>query len=256
MATTTIPWGDGSGENIYLTYSSASGNQTVAVSSDANGGSVNRTKTITFTAGNVTQTLTVLQEGIAYDALVDYIAGTGTQYIDLGLTVTNLHRLYLEFSIDDTSQAGQRIFGSRYNSGTRGFDVMMASTAPLFADMWNSSYRALVRPATANIVYVVEIDKNARTIKSGGVVLASNTTLFSQTFTTPGNVRLFDCQNGVSGTCFIGKIYSCKIWNGETLVRDLVPVRVGTTGYMYDLVGKGLYGNVGTGSFTVGPDKT
>lgn len=256
MATTTIPWNDGSGDNIYLTYPSASGNQTVTVSSDANGGTSDRTKTITFSAGNVTKTLTVLQEGIAYDALVDYIAGTGTQYIDLGLKLTNLHRLYLEFSIDNTSQAGQRIFGSRSGSSSNGFAVMMASTAPLFADMWSSAYRALVRPTTANIVYVVEMDKNARTIKSGGVVLASNTTLVSQTFTTPANVRLFDSHNGVGGTNFIGKIYSCKIWNGETLVRDLVPVRVGTTGYMYDLVGKVLYGNVGTGSFTVGPDKT
>ena len=49
MATTTIPWGDGSGDNIYLTYSSASGDQTVEVSSDANTGNA-RTKVVTFTA--------------------------------------------------------------------------------------------------------------------------------------------------------------------------------------------------------------
>ena len=35
MAVTTIPWGDGSGDNIYLTYPSASGDQTIQVSSDA-----------------------------------------------------------------------------------------------------------------------------------------------------------------------------------------------------------------------------
>ena len=63
MATTTIPWGDGSGDNIYLTYSSASGDQTVEVSSDANTGSA-RTQVVTFTAGigNITQMLTVSQE--------------------------------------------------------------------------------------------------------------------------------------------------------------------------------------------------
>lgn len=49
MATTTIGWGDGSGDNIYLTYPSASGDQTVSVSSDANTGAA-RTKTVTFTA--------------------------------------------------------------------------------------------------------------------------------------------------------------------------------------------------------------
>lgn len=62
MATTTIPWDDGSGDNIYLTYSSASGDQTVEVSSDANTGSA-RSKVVTFTVGNVSQSLTVNQGG-------------------------------------------------------------------------------------------------------------------------------------------------------------------------------------------------
>lgn len=63
MATTTIPWGDGSGDNIYLTYSSASGDQTVEVSSDANTGNA-RSKTVEFTSsvGNIIRQLTVSQE--------------------------------------------------------------------------------------------------------------------------------------------------------------------------------------------------
>ncbi len=66
MATTTIPWGDGSGDNIYLTYPSASGDQTVEVSSDANTGGA-RTQVVTFMAGNVSQALTVNQDaGIPY----------------------------------------------------------------------------------------------------------------------------------------------------------------------------------------------
>lgn len=63
MATTTIPWGDGSGDNIYFTYSASTGDQTVLVSSDANGGAA-RQKVITFvsTVGNISRSLTVLQE--------------------------------------------------------------------------------------------------------------------------------------------------------------------------------------------------
>lgn len=62
MATTTIPWGDGSGDNIYLTYSSASGNQTVTITSDANTGAA-RSKVVAFTSdvGNIIQNLTVSQ---------------------------------------------------------------------------------------------------------------------------------------------------------------------------------------------------
>lgn len=81
MAVTTIPWGDGSGDNIYLTYPSASGDQTVLVSSDANAGSTDRTKTITFTASHHgttdTKTLTVVQEGVpeSYIVFVDPVVG-------------------------------------------------------------------------------------------------------------------------------------------------------------------------------------
>lgn len=76
MATTTIPWGDGSGDNIYLTYPSASGDQTVEVSSDANTGSA-RSKVVTFTSGvgNITQQLTVNQEAgeVPGSLISDYV---------------------------------------------------------------------------------------------------------------------------------------------------------------------------------------
>ena len=61
MATTTIPWNDGSGDVITLTYPSASGNQTVVVTSDANTGAA-RSKTVTFSTGSITRQLTVNQE--------------------------------------------------------------------------------------------------------------------------------------------------------------------------------------------------
>lgn len=64
---TTVPWGDGSGDNIYLSYSASEGNQTVQVTSDAHTGYEERTKDITFTAiagqTTITQTLTVKQSG-------------------------------------------------------------------------------------------------------------------------------------------------------------------------------------------------
>lgn len=74
MAVTTIPWGDGSGDNIYLTYSASQGDQNVLVTSDANAGSTDRTKTITFTASHHgttdTKQLTVVQEGVPEQYIV------------------------------------------------------------------------------------------------------------------------------------------------------------------------------------------
>ena len=87
MATTTIPWGDGSGDSIYLTYPSASEDQTVLVSSDANTGGA-RTKTITFTTGHIDRRLTVIQGGAVSG--IPYIrGGSAGEYIDTGITADN-----------------------------------------------------------------------------------------------------------------------------------------------------------------------
>lgn len=59
----TIPWDDGSGDNIYLNSNASEGNQTVTVSSDANTRAP-RTQVVTFSATDVTPvTLTVSQDG-------------------------------------------------------------------------------------------------------------------------------------------------------------------------------------------------
>ena len=54
---------------------------------------------------------------------------------------------------------------------------------------------------------------------------------------------------------FIGKIFAVKIYDANgVLVRDYIPVRKGTVGYLYDRVTGKLFGNDGTGDFVVGPD--
>lgn len=64
---TEVPWNDGTGEKIYLTYAASEGNQTITVTSDAHTGYVERSKDITFTvsAGGTTiaRVLTVSQTG-------------------------------------------------------------------------------------------------------------------------------------------------------------------------------------------------
>lgn len=62
MAITTIPWGDGSGDNIYLSAPSQTGDQSVSVTSDPNTGAA-RSKVVTFSASGVSPvSLTINQE--------------------------------------------------------------------------------------------------------------------------------------------------------------------------------------------------
>ena len=52
-------------------------------------------------------------------------------------------------------------------------------------------------------------------------------------------------------------IYGFSIYNeNDELILDIIPVRKGATGYMYDKVSEQLFGNNGTGSFVLGPDVT
>lgn len=52
------------------------------------------------------------------------------------------------------------------------------------------------------------------------------------------------------------RVHSLKCYEDGVLILDFIPVRVGQVGYMYDKVSGLLFGNNGTGNFTLGNDKT
>lgn len=50
------------------------------------------------------------------------------------------------------------------------------------------------------------------------------------------------------------KLYSLYIEENGQKVIDLIPIRIGQVGYMFDMVNGNLYGNAGTGDFVLGGD--
>ena len=53
-----------------------------------------------------------------------------------------------------------------------------------------------------------------------------------------------------------GRIYHLFAYDeNNDFLLDAIPVRVGNVGYIYDKVSGKLFGNAGTGSFILGPDK-
>ena len=51
------------------------------------------------------------------------------------------------------------------------------------------------------------------------------------------------------------RLFGVQVYDSNnTLVRDYIPVRKGTVGYLYDRVSGKLFGNAGTGDFVLGPD--
>lgn len=80
---------------------------------------------------------------------------------------------------------------------------------------------------------------------------------------TPAALSLFGTGTSTNSALPM-RLYSFKVYSsdGTTVVRDYIPVRVGSVGCLYDQAnpsggpnGNGIYANVGTGTFTLGRDK-
>ena len=190
---------------------------------------------------------------LPYDAEIEYLGSTGTQYIDTGL----YGEMDLDFEI--TAQITrnnnyQNILGDRESSTSRRFSLMVdARNAPTVGGYFNSGNSNQVSfPTTYAITNSLTYKKNGLNVYVNNNLIGA---LASQTFTTPYTVLLFGCRNnGVLTNSMVGRIEKCKFSKGATLIQDLICVRIGQVGYMYDKITHQLHGNAGTGAFTLGPD--
>jgi hypothetical protein len=96
---------------------------------------------------------------------------------------------------------------------------------------------------SANGIY--EIVTNGREVTFNGVTKTNRVASGSLNTT---RMRIMNVD-------FKGRCYYFKLRDGNTLLLDCIPVRVGNVGYMYDKVSGKLFGNAGTGSFVLGSDK-
>ena len=198
---------------------------------------------------------------LPYDAEVEYLESTGTQWIDTGVTMTNdlfdsaettitvlpnsseTNGTYNFFG-DGTSWYDGYTFG--YTSGYYGNYRLQASNG--FESTQGPVKFSITRPKTL-------------TVNKNGFAIDSEVASFygSSLKKTSGTLLLFGCRrNGVffTTTKFSGRIYLAKMVSNHVSIFDFIPVRVGDVGYMYDRVSGQLFGNSGTGEFIIGPDKT
>ena len=180
MATTTIPWDDGSGDNIYLTYSSASGDQTVTVSSDANTGNA-RTQTVTFSAGSLSEVLTINQEG----AIQQYTLSKNLSSYDTSdhqySSLSNASRAYTSY--DSTTYAN------------------MSLTTGSQAETWvYFKFDLSSIPANATIDSVSVTAKTSITTGSSGAVATRRWTLCSGTTAKSSNVTITNVSSSLIAT--------------------------------------------------------
>ena len=189
-------------------------------------------------------------KSLPYDAEVEWLKSSGTQYIDTLIYGT----MDLDYEvIVKPSNAGtqfQNILGDRYSSSSRRYNLMFNNNGKGYA--YCGSNNQVEISGTQNYNNFAIYKKEGLDIFVNG---AKYGTLSEQEFTTPNTVLLFGMRdNGSMSNPFYGYILSCTLSRNGVLLRDFIPVRVGQTGYMYDKVSGNLFGNLGSGTFEVGND--
>lgn len=180
---------------------------------------------------------------------VEYIESTGTQYIDTGVFASENNSFEVKAQLVHTDTASQTVWGGR-QSGTLGSNQLSYVKGG-----------GLYQFACGNVAQSSKVwDTDLHIFKSKKNILYVDGEWFysaqSAQITTQNNVYLF-ATNTAGTVGFNGgdlKIYYCKIWNNDTLIRDLIPCyrisdnKVG----MYDLANGVFYTNKGTGEFVKG----
>ena len=161
-----------------------------------------------------------------------------------------LSRAYYPFGVCRQYGSGS---GTRYYDNFRFYRNNNGVNAYLGDNAYTLSY---TQPAVGT---PIEVDFNY--IENGVHKVKVDNDVFDieGTFGTTGEITLFALRRYKANTAdtFDGhavRLYSCKMYLNDVLVRDFIPVRKGTVGYMYDKVTKRLFENLGSTALELGPD--
>ena len=156
---------------------------------------------------------------LPYDAEVEYLESTGTQWIDTGIVPSFNTR------IEATVQALATptiVSAGATSNGAIGITYWGSplSWATKFGDVGYTPAQGVARISTS-VIYQLSLDKSNFTVN--GTDYPINATSLS----TSSSLRiLYDIWNAGLDA----RVYNLKIYESATLVRDFIPVRKGTVG--------------------------
>lgn len=258
--TQQIEWADGSGDKIYITAPDFSGNQQIAVSSDPNTGAA-RSKAVTFSAGNISKTLTVQQAaGLPYTP-IEYIETDGIAYIDTGI-LGNAPKSCIGKMFPVTGSS--YFFGCRKDSGNTRFNFFQISSSNNCGFAYaNASYAtaidvsASINQTPIEFQTILQRGRCSLRIKQYG---DSSFTEFSATLntqvTTNRNMYLLAWNNqGTAAVCKAGtRCYPLTVYDSNNFTSPILDVQPciynGEYG-LWDKISNRFLGNAAnSGAFT------
>ena len=181
---------------------------------------------------------------------LEYIQSSGAQYVDTGFKPSGNSGIVVDYQQVGTIAYQDPLFGARQSSSNTAFGMWLSSDVT-YPQYGNVSYNTKPISINNNTRLIYKLDKG---IASCG----DKTVSFSQlSFNSSYNLVLFSMNTGgtVDTRRISGKLYGCKIYDNDKIVRDFIPCKnsSGVIG-LYDTVNSQFYQNAGTGTFIAGPE--
>lgn len=173
---------------------------------------------------------------------LSYIQSTGSQWVDCGVKANQNTKIYGKFY---ALSGGHPLFGARAAGVASAVISIWPNTA---ADTHRFHDKTISVHTPLNQFLNCDVSKNGYRLNGTNYQWGT-----VADFTSAVNIHIFASASdniGIEARC-----YAFRIWNGNTIVRDMVPVKKsdGTIGFL-DLVNNTFYGNSGTGTFIAGPE--
>lgn len=182
---------------------------------------------------------------------VDYIESSGTQYVDTGIVPKSTTKVDCEMAVTDIT-SGKQINGWGSAGSVETILWGLKSTGYL-TSCFSGSYVAVDCLAG-------DVEKHSYSMSSGsqtidGVQYATDT--MEDTAEDGQTIYLFAQNTEFSPYISYAKerIFSCQIYDNDTLVRNFQPIQIETGEYaLVDKVNNKVYHNAGTGEFIAGEE--
>lgn len=181
---------------------------------------------------------------------VEYIQSNGTQYIDTGFKPNNNTRIIIDMQCTSATTTSHVYFGSRTAQSSNSFCFWGYGANAPRSDYGSTAHQTFTGSESTNRLI---IDKNKNVITYGTNQLTHATNTFQGAY----NVYLFCLNTAGTANAFSSmKVFNCKIYDNNVLIRDFIPCRNRTSGVvgLYDLINGTFYTNKGTSTFAIGAD--
>lgn len=199
----------------------------------------------------------VVEEYAPFNQELSYLESTGEQYIDLEMTVHPKTKVELSFELTELDDGGQKIFGAggwkpsfTLQHMVSGYDYVFCSKLLEGPDAIGP--HRFSQSAVVNTLYNVELvsDLNSQSAKINGVIRYTDSTVLPSTQIS-NSLYIFNVNEAITaGNNAKMKLYNCKIYIDDILVKDLIPVLdKNNIPCLYDSVSDKFFYNKGTGQF-------